>query len=210
MEGIDCLIESTLAITPSTEYFFATFSQLKNTLGPEPGHLHTRGAIINSFKYLGFPCRFYSLKPSEDRLSWELMNKDDELPPVETNMYIRQVVYATSKAMYDHLCSTDNYAEGPNIAMARTLIADFTRVGERSKEDPAYMEGFGACKRFNEASLQMSVLSKPVEPDSGAARLLDKAWPYECVLQDVHKGRRICVQKEGTWALLLTTPRRGV
>ena len=179
----------------STEYCFATFSKPKITLSLEPGHLHVRGAIIDSFEYLGFPCRFYSLKPSEDRLYRELMDNNDKLPPVETDMHMRQVIYATSKVMFDQLCSTDNYPEGLNTAMARTLTADCTRTGERSEGDPAYMEGFEAFKRFNEASLQMSVLSKPVEPDSGAASLLDEAWPYECVLQDVHKGRRICVTK---------------
>ena len=178
----------------STEYCFATSSHPKITLGLEPGYLHVRGAIIDSFEYLGFPCRFYSLKPSEDKLYRELM-ENDELPPVETDMHMRQVIYATSSMLFDHLCSTDHYAEGLDTAMARTLTADCTRTGERSKGDSAYMDGFGAFRRFNEASLQMSVLSKPVEPDSEAARLLDEAWPYECALQDVHKGRRICVTK---------------
>ena len=50
-------------------------------------------------------------------------------------------------------------------------------------------------KRFNDASLEMPVLSKPVEPDSEEAQLLDEACPYECALQDVHKGRRIRVTK---------------
>ena len=179
----------------STHYCCATFSQPKITLGPEPGHLHVRGAIIDAFGYLGFPCRFYSLNPSEDRLYRELMDDDNQLPPVESDMHMRQVIYATSKTMFDYLCSTDQYAEGLNTAMARTLTADCTRTGERTGGDLAYMEGFEAFKRFNEASLQMPVLSKPVEPDSAAARLLDEAWPYECALQDVHKGRRICVTK---------------
>ena len=179
----------------STEYCCATFSQPKITLSPEPGRLHVRGAIIDSFEYLGFPCRFYSRKPSEDRLYRELMDNDDKLPPVKTDMHMRQVVYATSKMMFNYLCSTDRYAEGLDTAMARTLTADFTRTGERSKEDPAYMAGFGAFRRFNDESLQMPVLSKSVEPDSEEARLTDQAWPYESALQDVHKGRRICVTK---------------
>lgn len=179
----------------STKYCCATFSQPKITLSAEPGHLHVRGAIIDSFEYLGYPCRFYSLKPSEDRLYRELMDDDNGLPPVETDMQMRQVIYATSKMMYNYLCSTDQYAEGLHTAMARTLTADCTRTGERTEGDPAYMEGFGAFRRFNDDSLQMPVLSKLVEPDSGAARLLDEAWPYECALQDVHKGRRICVTK---------------
>ena len=179
----------------STKYCFATFSQPKIALSPEPGHLHVRGAIIDSFEYLGFPCRFYSLKSSEDRLYRELMDSHDELPPVKTDMHMRQVIYATSKMMFDYLCSTNQYAEGLDTAMARTLTADCTRTGERTEGDPAYMQGFGAFRRFNEASLQMSVLSNLVEPDSAAARLLDEAWPYECALQDVHKGRKICVTK---------------
>ncbi len=179
----------------STEYCFATFSPPKITLSPEPGHLHVRGAIIDSFEYLGFPCRFYSLKTSEDRLYRELMDDHDGLPPVESDMHMRQVIYATSEILFNHLCSTDRYAEGLDTAMARTLTADCSRTGERLEGDPAYIDGFGAFRRFNDASLQMSELSKPVEPDSEEARLLDQAWPYECALQDVHKGRRICVIK---------------
>ena len=179
----------------STEYCFATFSQPKITLSPEPGHLHVRGLTIDSIEYLGYPCRFYSLKPSEDKLYRELMDTADKLPPVESDIHMRQVIYATSKMMFDYLCSTDQYPEGLDTAMARTLTADCTRTGERTRGDPAYMEGFGAFSRFNESSLQMSVLSKPVEPDSEEARLLDEAWPYECALQDVHKGRKICVTK---------------
>ena len=179
----------------SSKFSFANFSQPKITLSPEPGQLHIRGAIIDSFEYLGFPCRFYSLEPSKDRLYREFMDRDSELPPVQTDMHMRQVVYSTSAMMFDYLCSTDRYPEGVDNAMARTLTADCTRTGERSETDPAYMDGFGAFKRFNDASLEMPVLSKPVEPDSGAARLLDEAWPYESALQDVHKGRRICVTK---------------
>ena len=179
----------------TSKYSFATFSQPKIALSPEPGHLHVRGAIIDSFEYLGYPCRFYSLEPSEDRLYREFMNDDNDLPPVETDMHMRQVIYSTSAMMFEYLCSTDCYPEGLDAAMARTLTADCTRTWDRSAADPAYMDGFGAFKRFNNASLEMPVLSKPVEPDSEEARLLDEAWPYECALQDVHKGRRICVTK---------------
>ena len=178
-----------------SKYSFATFSQPKIALSPGPRHLHVRGAIIDSFEYLGYPCRFYSLEPSEDRLYREFMSDDNDLPPVETDMHMRQVIYSTSAMMFGYLCSTDCYPEGLDAAMARTLTADCTRTGKRSAADPVYMDGFGAFKRFNDASLEMPVLSKPVEPDSEEARLLDEAWPYECALQDVHKGRRICVTK---------------
>ena len=179
----------------SSNYSFAAFSQLKITLSPEPGRRHVRGAIIDSFEYLGFSCRFYSFKPSEDRLYREFMDKDSELSPVETDMHMRQVIYSTLAMMFDYLCSTDRYPEGVDNAMARTLTADCTRTGERSEADPAYMDGFGAFKSFNEASLEMPVLSMPVKPDSEAAKLLDEAWSYESALQDVHKGWRICVTK---------------
>ena len=179
----------------SSKYCFATFTEPKITLSPKPGQLHVRGAIIDSFEYLGYPCRFYSLEPSKDRLYREFMDNHNELPPVLTDMHMRQVIYSTSAMFFNYLCSTDRYPEGVDTAMARTLTADCTRTGERSEGDPAYMNAFGAFKRFNESSLEMPVLSKPVDPDSEEARLLDEAWPYESALQDVHKGRRICVTK---------------
>lgn len=179
----------------TTDYCFATFSQPRITLSPESGHLHVRGAIIDSFEYLGFPCRFYSLQPSKDRLYREFMDNPNDLPPVETDMHMRQVIYATLKMMFEYLCSTDRYPEGVDTAMARTLTAYCARTGERSEGDRAYMTGFEALRRFNEASLEMPVLSKPVEPNSAEARLLDEAWAYKSALQNVHKGRKICVTK---------------
>ena len=177
------------------KYSHANFAQPHITLGPKPGHLQVRGAIIDSLDYLGIPFRFYSLDFSEDRLHREFIDDHNVFPPVLSDMHMRQVIYATSKMMFHHLCSTDLYPEGLDIAMARTLTADCTRAGERSETDPEFINSFAAFKAFNDASLQMPELSKQVEPDSEEARLLNQAWPYESAVQEVHKGRRICVTK---------------
>ena len=122
------------------------------------------------------------------------MGDDNELPPVLTDMHMRQVIYFTSAIFFNYFCSTAPYPEGVDTATARALTADCTRTRERSAGDPAYMNAFVAFKSFNDASLEM-VLLKSVEPDSEEARLLDEAWPYQSASQDVHKGRMICVTK---------------
>ena len=168
-------------------------SQSHITLGPDQGKLQIRGAIIDSFEYLGFPCRYYSLDSSQDRLYRKGPN--DDLPPVETDMHMRQVVYATAKMLFQNFCPADRYPEGWSTALGRTLAADCTRSGERS--DPAFMESFAAFENFNDQSLEMSVLKATIEPGSEKDKLLDQAWRYENAVQEVQKGRRICVTKGG-------------
>ena len=168
-------------------------SQAQITSGPDQGKLYIRGAIIDSLEYLGFPCRFYSLDSSQDRLYRS--GHSDDLPPVETDMHMRQVVYATAKMLFQNFCTSDRYPEGWATALGRTLTADCTRSGERS--DPVFMESFAAFKEFNDQSLEMSVQSAPVEPGSEKDKLLDQAWRYESAVQEVQKGRRICVTKGG-------------
>ena len=156
------------------------------------------------------PLPFYSLEPSKDRLYREFMDDDNELPPVLTDMHMRQVIYSTSAMGFNYFCSTAHYPEGVDTAMVRALTADCTRTGERSEGDPAYMNALGAFKRFNEASLeipcsrsQWTLIQKRLDSSTRLGCMNPR-----CKMSIMDGGSAL--RKEDTWALLLTTPRRVI
>ncbi len=180
-------------------YKCSGYSQPHISLGPDPGKIQIRGAIVDSIANVGFPCRYYTHEFSQDKLLRMLEDQSDSLPAVNTDHHMRQVVYATGKMFCENLCSSSRYAEPMSLVLGRTLAADCTRSGKRS--DQAFLESWAAYQEFNENSLQMPELRKEIELGSDEDRLTGKAWPYEAAMQEVQKGRRICATAAGYFGI---------
>jgi hypothetical protein len=142
-----------------------------------------RGAIVDSYSIPGMQCNFRSWDSTDYG-----RNDDDllpDLPAIHSDEQMRRMLQMSSE-MLMHVLLGPSYHTGEDIdtVLWQTLIAN--RGWSGGKPTNMDRSSYDAYVR----SYPSSMSSENAELRSEDPELRQKSWPFETVMQDVHRGRR--------------------
>lgn len=149
----------------------------------ETSSITIRGAIIDSYSIPGMQCNFRSWDSTDYG-----RNDDDmlpDLPTIQSDEQMRRMLQM-SPEMLMHILLEPLYhtGEDTDTALWRTLIAN--RGWKGGKPTDMDRSSYDAYVR----SYPSSMSSDNAELRSEDPELRQQSWPFETVMQDVHRGRR--------------------